>query len=763
MKANLLYCFLLCHLLSFGQTERALINKIDSINEQALYHYRSNELVKSFNAFNTAIKLSDSIKDHYGNAVANFTIGKIYNYMQDDNKAEVSYTRAIQASRLASDNFILASSYLNLGKMFMRHEPPTKAIPYLEKALYYTNKHELRDQNNKDCKNEILFETHIILAKLYLEISDTQNALIYLSKAERDLKYINDQGYSEAQWNLVFGEYCIYKELYNSASMKLNKAAALLEQHNVGNAENKKELLSAIYEQLSTCYAWLENDSRAYQTLLIHNTYKDELLNEERIRQDIIAKSKLSIENYKNAAQLANSERIEQLVASNKIKNVNIIISIMVFLLGISLLTMYKSYSSKRKLSDILKARNKELELAKNEAEKSSELKSNFISNVTHELRTPLYGVVGLTSILLKNNSLSSRDTKFLKSLKYSGDYLLNLVNDVLQIEKIESQKIELKNVTVNIRLLIENLVNSFDYRLEETNNELQISIDKYIPEFIKCDNVRLSQVLINLIGNSIKFTENGKIHIRILHLNTVGDYVSLRFEIEDNGPGIPKEKQKTIFENFSQLDDNSNTNYQGTGLGLPISKNIIELFGSVLEVESEVNTGTIFSFELTFDIEREAKANVRKVNKTRGRSTGLNRKYKILVAEDNKINQIVTQNLLHKENYECVIAKNGQEAVEFFETTHFDLILMDINMPIMHGNEATKIIRASNANVPIIALTAADIEEVKGNYQLIGYDDVITKPFDNYEFFQTVSEHIEKYKSIHHTELNEPRLVKVS
>jgi len=394
-----------------------------------------------------------------------------------------------------------------------------------------------------------------------------------------------------------------------------------------------------------------------------------------------------------------------------------------------------------------LKARNKQLEIAKNQAEKSSELKSNFISNVTHELRTPLYGVVGLTSLLLKSNDLSTKDTKFLKSLKYSGDYLLNLVNDILQIGKIESQKIELKNVTVNIRVLLENIVNSFDYRLEETNNQVQVTIDKNIPEFIKCDNVRLSQVLINLIGNSIKFTENGKIDIRIKLINIEGDHVSLRFEVEDDGPGIPKEKQKIIFENFSQLDENSNTNYQGTGLGLPITKNIIELFDSNLEVESELEIGTTFGFELTFEIDREAKPKIKETKHVKGETISLTKKYKILVAEDNKINQIVTQNLLQRENYECVIAKNGLEALDAHRETNFDLILMDINMPVMNGNESTKSIRAFDKTTPIIALTAADIEQVKADYKLIGFDGIITKPFDNYEFFQTISQHIQRAK----------------
>ncbi|WP_298902328.1 ATP-binding protein [uncultured Psychroserpens sp.] len=749
MKANLLYCFLCCSLLSFGQTERTLINKIDSINDLALQHYISNDIAKSFNLFNKAIKLSDSINDNYGNAVANFTIGKIYDFMHDYDKAEKSYNQVIHAAKKEGDNFLLASSYLKLGQIYMNKVPPTDAIPFFEKAIQFGSKYNVRDHDNVDRRDEILFRIRLNLSQLYLETNNYAKVLIYLSRAEDNLKRIEDHGYFTAQWNFIQGQYFSKKEFYNNANVKFIEAINILENHSEINVKDKNALLNDVYKELSLTYAALENSEEAYQALLKHNNYRDKLLNEEKIRQDIIVQSKFSIESYKNVAQLANNERIEQLAASNKIKNVNIIITITGFLLFISLLTMYRSYISKRRLSNILKTKNNQLEIAKNKAEKSSELKSNFISNVTHELRTPLYGVVGLTSLLLKNNDLSSKDTKFLKSLKYSGDYLLNLVNDILQIGKIESQKIELKNVTVNLRVLIENLVNSFDYRLEETNNQIQISIDKNIPEFIKCDNVRLSQVLINLIGNSIKFTENGKIEVRLKLLNTLEDKVSLRFEVEDNGPGIPKEKQKMIFENFSQLDKNSNTNYQGTGLGLPITKNIIELFGSTLDIDSAIDLGTTFSFDLTFEIDKKAKVKKVKTKQAKGEAITDTHKYKILVAEDNKINQIVTQNLLQRENYECVVAKNGLEALEAHKQTAFDLILMDINMPVMNGNESTKAIREFDPETPIIALTAADIEQVKEDYKLIGFDGIITKPFDNYEFFQTISEQIQKTKSI--------------
>ena len=197
--------------------------------------------------------------------------------------------------------------------------------------------------------------------------------------------------------------------------------------------------------------------------------------------------------------------------------------------------------------------------------------------------------------------------------------------------------------------------------------------------------------------------------------------------------------------------------NYKGTGLGLPITKNIIELFGSTINLESDIGKGSTFSFNVSFDIDKEA---IAKQTKPKPKTVALNGNYKILVAEDNKINQIVTRNILEKGNFQCDIAKNGLEAIKAMELKEYDLILMDINMPLLDGNEATREIRKTNTQIPIIALTAADIEEVKKDYKTIGYNDIITKPFDNTHFYQTILANIEKCK----TDLNgELKLVKVS
>jgi signal transduction histidine kinase/CheY-like chemotaxis protein len=583
------------------------------------------------------------------------------------------------------------------------------------------------------------------MSYVYIETNLLEKALIYLLRAEENLNQYSADSNSRGYYNYTFGLYFMKKDMFNNAITKFENALTILEGNKNINGQDNLLLIVNTYEKLAVAFNKEDLNGQAYNAILKYNSFKDVFINETKEEQNFIANSNFLIEDYKKDAQIANTERIEQVEITNYFKNINFIISIALFLFFILLITLYKNYISKRKLTHTLRVQNIHLEHARNEAEKSSQLKSKFISNVTHELRTPLYGVVGITSLLLENNDLSERDNKFLNSLKYSGDYLLNLINDILQVSKIESQNIELKNTSVSLNKLITNIVDSFNYKLQETNNKIKVSIDSLLPDQIKCDNVRLSQVLINLIGNSVKFTESGNINIRVKLLKLNADTVDMRFEIEDTGCGIPEHKFDTIFDTFSQLDENNNVNYQGTGLGLSITKNIVELFDSEIELSSIVGEGSTFSFNVSFEIDKSITNNVQ--HKGLVKTIPLKESYSILIAEDNKINQIVTQNLLKKNNFKSVVVGNGLEAVELLKTENFDLILMDINMPIMDGYKATEAIREFNSEIPIVALTASDVESMRKGIVNKGFNDIISKPFDNYEFFQVIETNIEQSK----------------
>jgi signal transduction histidine kinase/CheY-like chemotaxis protein len=728
--------------LSYSQDDKAILNKIDSINTQALRYYNNNKIMQSINSFNYVIKLSDSIEDNYGKAVANFSLGKIYHYMKEYKVAERYYTKMLNASTKVHDNYLLANSYSSLGEIYKNEGQISKVIPFYKEALLHAKKSDVKDQFNTDKRQEVLFNVRMGLISTYLDIQQPKNALTYLLRAEENTNKYIFVPYNEALLSYLKGRYFIQKEAFFKASNKFEEAMEFLEDDGISESLKENMLITKIYKEYSESLAQTGNNQKAYAILLKYNNLSDVLTNNENIKQESIAKSKFSIAEYKREARIAKQEILLQSRINDKMQQTNLITIGAVFFLFASLLVLYRIYIAKRKSASVLKVRNIQLEIAKNEAVKSSQLKSNFISNVTHELRTPLYGVVGLTSLLLKSNSLNDRDSKYLKSLKFSGDYLLNLINDVLQFGKIESEEIKLHNTTVDIKKLIENIIDSFEYRIQESNNEIHLSIDDNLPKFVKCDNVRLSQTLINLIGNSIKFTQNGKVWIQIEVINFVKEGVKIRFAIKDNGPGIAKKEQKIIFENFSQLNEVSNTNYQGTGLGLSISKKLVELFGGKITLVSEIGKGAEFSFDIDLEIDNNPKTVVEN-KKVYGKTITLEDKCKILVAEDNKINQIVTKNILKKGNFECDIVENGLEAINAIKTKNYDLILMDINMPIMSGTDATKKIRKFNSNIPIIALTAADIDEVKKDFSEIGFNDIITKPFDNFEFHQIITKNI--------------------
>ncbi|MBC3757327.1 response regulator [Hyunsoonleella sp. SJ7] len=740
MKTSLLFCFLFFSVFSFGNEDREVIKRIDALNTSAKKSFDNNDILESFKQFLDAKALSDSISDNYGSATADFNLGNIYSLMGDHESAEAHYHSTLKMLHKIDDAYLVSNAYFNLAKIYKGKRYFNQSINYFEKAIKFAIQGDGQSETEKHNIQRVIFEARANLCEIYIDNNDFERALLGFSKMNSYLKENEIDNASKAYFNYVYAKYYAENEMYNNANSKFREAAFLLESR---DEESSLELLSKIYFQLSISLAKSDHSTQAYLALLEHNKYRDSFLDTGKGKRDLITKSKFLIEDYKNNAEKANAERLYQLEIANKFRKINIAIVVTLLLLIISMIIIYRSYVSKRKLNDSLKLKNSELEQAKDAALKTSELKSKFISNVSHELRTPLYGVVGLSSLLLDNNDLNPEDRKHLKSLKYSGDYLLNLINDILQVSKMEHNKIELTSVSVNLSELLNNMVGSFNYRLEETNNKIEIAIDNYVPQYIMCDKVRLSQILINLIGNSIKFTSNGIINLNVKLLSLDPNKVGLRFEVKDNGIGIPKEKFDTIFDNFAQLED-SNLNYQGTGLGLSITKSLIELFNSEIKLESQVGVGTKISFEVDFELDITKDNSVATFNSRASKISAQKNRYKILVAEDNKINQVVTKNLLEKQNYACTLVGNGKEALEEVKKNQYDLILMDINMPIMNGNEATQAIRRFNRVLPIIALTASDIDEIKHQYKNVGFNDIIIKPFDNYEFYQVISQNIQ-------------------
>lgn len=747
MRPALLWLCLTFSLITHSQSK--LITRIDSLNNCALNSYKKNQIVTAFNEFNIAKRLADSIDYKRGQALSNFNLGNIYSLMRETTNAERSYNFMLEAAKEKQDDYFTAKAYLSLAVIKKQDSADQEIVVNLfNQALFYLNRYR-QVPENKIGSNNLIIKTYINFSNFYLENNDLENTHTNLIK----VKDIIDNGdnhniYQLAGFNYTYGVYFFKKRLYNSANIKFNKALSYFDVNECSMHTNCL-FLSKVYEKLSLSHSSIGNEKIAYENLLKYYKHKESFINKDRVQQIGIEKSRFLVENYKNEAKLATSEKVYQQKIAQKIRSINYVIVSTLILLIIGLAVLFRFYTSKRKLSNVLKVQNKQLKLAKNEALKSSEMKSNFISNVSHELRTPLYGVVGLTSIMLESNNLDSRDVKYLKSLKYSGDYLLNLINDILQVGKIEANNIDLNISSVNLKALIQNVTDSFDYSLEESNNQIHIIIDSNIPEFIFCDKLRLTQVLFNLVGNSIKFTQNGNIYVRAILQKLDEVYATFRFEISDDGSGIPEDKQTSIFESFTQLNENANTKYQGAGLGLSIASKIVNLFGSKIELESQLGKGSTFAFKVRFKIDVQTIIQNKNKKSKNTPCTGESNHFKVLVAEDNKINQIVTGNLLKKQNIQFDMVENGQEALEAYEASScYDLILMDLNMPVMDGYEATFRIKAINKNIPIIALTASNPEEFVSSKFDVKFDDIITKPFDIDLFFSKINKLVDISKS---------------
>lgn len=447
--------------------------------------------------------------------------------------------------------------------------------------------------------------------------------------------------------------------------------------------------------------------------------------------------SKFKIEQYQqNLKDAEEKTKLQEEIASNK--NILSNVLIVVCSLGLFLLLfLFKAYVKRKDLNNALLEKNKEYLDAKRKSDHLTKAKSKFFSTVSHELRTPLYGVIGLSTILLENEKLKEHQ-KDLKSLKFSADYLLALINDVLQINKIDAKNVAHQIAAFNLRELIRSIEISFEYIRLQNNNTIVLNIAPETPNYIVGNNVRLSQILMNLVGNACKFTEDGTITITINPVQLNENKATLYFSVKDTGIGIAKDKQAYMFDEFTQIE-NLDYTYQGTGLGLPIVKKLLALSNAEIKLESDLGNGAEFSFTLDYEIAKDL--NAEKESQVIDLSV-LNGK-KILVAEDNRINQIVTKKILESRDIICSIANNGEEAISLAKEYNYDLILMDLNMPVKNGFDAAIAIRKFNDKIPIIALTAVEIEEVKNEINFSGMDDIIIKPYDTEKFIGKLIENM--------------------
>jgi signal transduction histidine kinase len=594
-------------------------------------------------------------------------------------------------------------------------------------SLFMLNEAKQLNNDRNFYNNLLLTEARVYISlEKYDSASKNLNSLI-VNTDIHEKEYLTSQAYlTLAELNLTTD---------NLAESAKNGENALVVAQANGFLEDIKSanaLLTTVYERLGLYQKSLVNSQNLIQL-------KDSIFNIEKNKIEAKTADKIK-DDYKTEEIARQEKKIEELTESQNRSELTAILA-SAFLIIISLLavTLYRNNQIKFKTNDLLQTKNKELQIARDGAVQAMEAKTNFLSTVSHELRTPLYAVTGLTHLLLEEEPLEHQK-EHLKALKFSGDYLLNFINDILHINKIDANKLEPLIMEFNLNKVIHEVINSLTQSAKANNTKLILEYDSEIPGHLLSDPLKLSQIFMNLIGNSIKFTKGGEVKVIVKLLNKVEDDVTIYFEVSDNGIGISKEKQLNIFEGFEQGSIQINREYGGTGLGLTIVKSLLGLFKSKIELESTLGEGSSFFFEIDMksldDIPEDFSFEI----------TPRDYDFKnlhLLIVEDNKINQVITKKMLSKKEMTSDIANNGHEAITLAQENVYDAILMDIHMPGISGEEATIEIRKFNQDIPIIALTAISLDDSLESFYAAGCNDVVTKPFKPEVFYQKIGENI--------------------
>ena len=683
--------------------------------------YNNGEYTKSLKLnikiLNKAYKLKNPYFIHQGYRFLAYD----YLFLNDTILAMDSFKKSENYAKLSENDTATAVTYMDLANVYSTTKNYKKSFIYFNRSINLFDK--IKDSAG-------LAKAHYNTAITAIETEEYDKALIHINKA-KELNKFGDHSSFSINLDNFLGEYYINKKEYEKADSQFLKAIKGAKKDSLTvELENAYYLYSeSLFEQ--------NRFKEAYENFKIYDEYSDENSEIYTSSERYSLTQKFQLDEYRKdikAAKLNN--QLQSVIVKNKtmVNTILIIVSACFLLL---LIALYSTSIKRIRLVNELRIKNKEALKAKEQSEQLSKAKVKFFSTVSHELRTPLYGVIGLSSILLEDKSLK-KHKKDLKFLKFSADYLLALINDVLQINKLDSQAIENEQSSFNLKELIETITSSFEYMRIQNDNKLYIEISKDIPELIHGNTVHLSQVLMNLISNACKFTESGNVHIIVKPLKVNDSKLSIKFTIKDTGIGIAEEMLESIFDEFSQVNSHDYKN-QGSGLRLPIVKKLLASLNSDITIKSKLGKGSSFSFVLDFDIVEKA---VNTIGPIKLDSKILINK-NILIVEDNRINQIVTKKILEKKGIICSIAENGVEAVNKAKEDSYDLILMDINMPIKNGIEASKEIRLFNKTTPIIALTAVEVEEMKNNIYLSGMNDIIVKPYDVSKFINSIIKNI--------------------
>ena len=722
---SLLLFFLFSYTNLVAQDYNKEKTEIKRLLDQAISDYNNAQYDKALESSKQALINSFGINDDSYIAQSYNTLGVIYNECSDSKKAIEFYLKALSYAKKTNKDKLLNWIYGNIGSVYYYNlNDVPKGLNYYKKALYYAEK--MKDSTD-------IINTKINIVSAYYAINKYDEGNLYLKGIQEHVQKNGDQENK-----------MILASLLGTYATSHNKKAEA-EQYYAKAQEIAKEIrydsyLISIYDNLVHHYKRYQEPEKAKKYNEKSDSLSKVVYSEDKLDKLQKAALQIELDEYKN--QLERIELVNEKHQQSKKDSKLIIILFIVILiiLLLLLLSLYKNVKIREQANHELQLANEALIEAKEKAEEASQLKSQFVSTITHELRTPLYGVIGITNIILDEHK-ELFNSPHLKSLKFSAKYLLSLVNDILQINKIEEKRIVLESLIFNLTDEITMIKNSVEYIADKNNDVLTVEIDTAIPEFLIGDKLRLSQIIMNLVSNALKFTKNGEVAIFANLKNVVDKTYFIEFQVKDTGIGIAKEDQEKIFEKFVQIE-RKEEDYQGTGLGLSIVLSLIKLFNSEIDIVSEENIGTTFSFTIGFEFDEDKSKEI--INNIEV-DLSTSQLYNILVVEDNKINQVVTKKMIEVSNMSCTIVDDGFAALVALERESFDIVLMDINMPLINGFDTSRKIREKGITIPIIALTAFDKQEVAEQAISAGMNDVLMKPFESSMLFQVIQNQVNK------------------
>ncbi len=742
-----------------GQSHREAVQKLERDLTLATDHqetiklllelstiYRADDPDKAMQYVQRALTISKNIGFEQGEVIAFNRIGNLLLDKSNYTAALESFYAGLGVNQDRNDDSKIGESYILIGRVHLAARKFKDAHGFFNKAKLIGE--TIQDNALQSLACTAFSDLMFLQNKKNLALSYSMEAMNLMRNENQDLRLANcikhaakkHKQLSQYQLALTLYEEC--RKMYENLGNEVEQAIVCFEMGDLfqelrdfDNAlqymslslgfAQKTQLKSYIklgYQNLSKVYVENGDYRRAYNYLKYYTAIKGTSeISELETQLELETQRRKNAELNQRIVSQQDKEAFERFIMYAIIGATLLVSLVLAF--------VYRAYLVK-------KQSNIDLEKAKEQAERSEQEKERFLAYTSHEIRTPLNAVVGLSKMLEKTE-LSDEQSKMLSTIQKSAQNILFIVNDVLDLSKIESGAVQFENIDFMIRDLIDSLVATMQFKAANSKVRLFANVDPEVPEVVKGDPVRLNQILLNLVDNALKFTEHGEVKISLDLERKMDRKVKLRFEVKDDGTGIRQSRINSIFERYKQESSGTSRRHGGTGLGLPITKQLIELMGSRIYVDSEYGKGTTFFFSLVL---RQGKNAIKTVALKTPNNNQLLKNLNILFVDDNQLNREIFYDMVNdvRNNVAVDLADDGKMAIRKIEQSKYDIILMDLQMPRMDGFEATRHIRKNFnngvQNTPIIAVTAHVLSGVITKCKEAGMSDFITKPINNSE-----------------------------